>query len=226
MNEHTTHPRSARRHPRALFGQMQIYAQNNPRGYAVRASLVIAAAMLLPMVTVFLAVGGDPALLVFPLVGMLVPLLVLCGFLILFMPRVMRRMLGTSTLPPDTDPVDLLEAKRQMRRGGLHEDEPVNRAARIVAAQAEAKVNSPKAINAMSLVGALLFAGLAVLNYSIGETGLNFWWQVGMALLFASYLVFLGPWAKRYRQRARDFAELYDARERGARGPDAPEPRI
>ena len=222
MNEQTTHLRSARRHPRALFSQMQVYAQNNPRGYAVRASLVIAAAMLLPMVTVFLAVGGDPALLVFPLVGMLVPLLVLCGFLILFM---MRRMLGTSTLPPDTDPVDLLEAKRQLRKGGFHEDEPVNRAARIVAAQAEAKVNSPKTINIMSLVGALLFAGLAVLNYAIGETGFNFWWQVGMVLLFASYLVFLGPWAKRYRQRARDFAELYDARERGAREPDGPETR-
>lgn len=223
MNEQTTHLRSARRHPRALFSQMQVYAQNNPRGYAVRASLVIAAAMLLPTVTVFLAVGGDPALLVFPLLGMLVPLVVLCGFLILFM---MRRMLGTSTLPPDTDPVDLLEAKRQLRRGGLHEDESVNRAARVVAAQAEAQVNSPKTINVVSLLGVLLFAGMAVLNYVTEGTGLNFWWQVGMVLLFASYLAFLGPWVKRYRQRARDFAELYDARERGLRGPDDPELRI
>lgn len=213
MNEHTTHPRSARRHPRALFGRLQVYAQNNPRAYAVRASLVILPLALLPPLVLCVILLDDWSLMLPMLLSAAVPALVVCALMALFMPRIIRRMLGTSTLSPDTDPADLLEAKRQLRRGGLHEREEVNRAARVVAAQAESKVNSPKTVNIMGLIGAAFFAVLAALTYTAMGANPSFWFQVAVVLVFLSYPLFLGPWVKRYRQRARDFAELYDTRQ-------------
>lgn len=212
MNEHTAHPRSARRHPRALFGQLQVYAQNNPRAYAVRAVLVLFLLAVLPPLILCLILLDDGSLLLPVLLGATVPLVVFGALMVLFMPWFVRRTLGTSTLPSDTDPVDLLEAKRQLRRGGLHENDEVNRIARVVATQAEAKINSPKTINILSLLGALAFGTLAVLTYLSTGLTFDFWFRTIFALLFLSYLLFLGPWAKRYRQRARDFAELYDHR--------------
>lgn len=212
MNEHTTHPRSARRHPRALFGQVQVYAQNNPRAYAVRVSLLVfPLAVVPPLVICAILVDGWSSLL--PLIAVTaVAAGVMCVVMALVMPSFVRRSLGASTLPPDTDPVDLLEAKRQLRRGGLHENEEVNRVARVVAAQAEAKINSPKTINVLSLLGALAFGAIAILTYLGSGPTFDFWFRTGLTLLFVAYLLFLGPWAKRYRQRARDFAKLYDHR--------------
>ncbi len=209
MNEHTTRPRSAHRHPRALFARMQIFAQNHPRAYAVRVVLIGFPVLVGPPLLLFVLTGdGRPYLPV--LLGAAFPLVVVGALLILFMPRFLRRSLGTSTLAPDTDPVDLLEAKRQLRGGGLHERDEVNRVARVLAAQAEAKVNSPEAVNVAGLIAALLFAVLATLNFMAVGLSFGVWSQLVMALVFLSYPLFLGPWAKRYRQRARDFAGLYD----------------
>ncbi|WP_017581426.1 hypothetical protein [Nocardiopsis valliformis] len=210
MNEHTTYLRSARRHPRALFGQVQIYAQNNPRAYAVRAVLILL--LLLPPAVLFVGRPEDwPQMLLFLRVAA-VPVVVVGAVIILLMPWSVRRMLGGSVLPPDTDPVDLLEAKRQLRRGGLHERQEVNRAARLVAAQAEAKINSPQAITVVSLFGLLGFAFITTVTYLAVGPGADFWLAVSLTLLFLVYMLFLRSWVKRYRQRARDFAEAYDAR--------------
>jgi Flp pilus assembly protein TadB len=212
MNEPTTYPRSSRRHPRAVFGRIQIYGQNNPRSYAIRCVLVaFPAVALIPSLTVGAVAFDDWRPLMVVLAVMAVSVLVVGALLVLFMPWFVRRTLGTSTLPPDTDPVDLLEAKRQLRRGGLHESDDVNRAARVVAAQAESKMNSPKTVNIFSSLGALFFGALAVLTYLNSGTSFDFWFRTAFALLFVAYLCFLGPWMKRYRQRARAFAELYDS---------------
>lgn len=212
MNEHTAHPRSAYRHPRALFGRVQIYAQNNPRAYAVRAVLIGFPLFMLPPLLFCVLLIGEWRLLLPLLLGLVVPMVVMGALMILLMPKLMRKTLGTSTLASDTDPVDLLEAKRQLRRGGLHEREEVNRVARVLAAQAEAKVNSPKFVNAMGLLGAAVFAPIAALTYVTSGFGFDFWFRAVFALAFLSYPVLLGPWVKRYRERARDFAGLYDNR--------------
>lgn len=208
MNDYTAHPPFRHRHPRALFGRIQIYAQNNPRAYAVRAVLIGFPLFMLPAI---LLVGDWRALLPI-LAGAAVPLAVTGALLILFTPKFMRKTLGTATLAPDTDPVDLLEAKRQLRRGGLHEREEVNRAARVVAAQAEARINSPKTVNVIGLVAAALTGLLTVLGYLVSGLGSDFWFPAVLTLVFLSYPLLLGPWVRRYRQRARDFAELYDNR--------------
>ncbi|MBE1456057.1 hypothetical protein H4W79_000271 [Nocardiopsis terrae] len=212
MNEQTTHPRSAHRHPRALFGRMQVYAQNNPRPYAVRALLVLLSLAVLPPLVLSVILFDDWSVLMPVLVGAAVPVVVMGVLMVLLMPWFIRRTLGAWTLPPDTEPGHLLEAKRQLRRGGLHGDEDVNRIARVVAAQAEIKINSPRTINVLGLVAALLFGSLTALTYRLSGPGLDFWFQAGITLVFLSYPLLLGPWAKRYRQRARDFAKLYDAR--------------
>ncbi|MBQ1082164.1 hypothetical protein [Nocardiopsis sp. B62] len=212
MNEHTTHPRSARRHPRALFGQMQVYAQNNPRAYAVRVMSAVLLMALLPPLVLCVILLDDWTAFVPVLLGAAAPAVVIGALMVWLMPKFLRRTLGTSTLHPDTDPVDLLEAKRQLRRGGLHERDEVNRIARVVAAQAEAKINSPKTVNVLSAVGLVMFGALTIMNYLLSGMDFDFFFTATFTLLFVAYLLFLGPWTKRYRQRARDFARLYDER--------------
>lgn len=104
MNEHTTPPTSAQRHPRALFGRMQIYAQNHPRGYAVRAVFIGFPLLMLPPLVLCAVLIGEWSLLWPMLLGALVPLVIMGAVLIAFMPWFVRRMVGTSTLPPETDP--------------------------------------------------------------------------------------------------------------------------
>ncbi|MFE1167443.1 hypothetical protein [Nocardiopsis sp. NPDC058789] len=213
MNEPTTHPRSARRHPRALFGRMQVYAQNHPRAYAVRAVSVALLVGLLPPFVLCVILLDDWASAVPVLLGAAAPVVIMGTLMVWLMPAFLRRTLGTSTLRPDTDPVDLLEAKRQLRRGGLHERDEVNRVARVLAAQAEARINSPRTVNVVSVVGALLFGALATMSYLLDGAGSDFRLTATFTLLFLAYLLFLGPWTRRYRQRAREFARLYDERE-------------
>lgn len=211
MNEHTTPPTSAHRHPRALFGRMQIYAQNHPRGYAVRAVFIGFPLLMLPPLLLCTVLIGEWSLLWPMLLGALVPLVIMGAVLIAFMPWFVRRMVGTSTLPPETDPVDLLEAKRQLRRGGLHESDEVNQVARIVAAQAEFKINSPRTLLVVGAIGSVSLAGLALLTYLSQGAGFDFWFRLFLAVLLVVYCLGFLPWVKRYRQRARDFASLYDA---------------
>ncbi|MEU3015801.1 hypothetical protein ABZ635_00200 [Nocardiopsis sp. NPDC007018] len=222
MNEHTTHPRSARRHPRALFGRMQVYAQNHPRAYAVRASLILFPVVVLPPLVLCVLVADDWRSAVPALLAGLAPAAVMMALMVWLMPVFLRRTLGTSTLAPGTDPVDLLEAKRQLRRGGLHERDSVNRAARVVAAQAEAGINSPRTVTVISAIGLLLFGTLSVLNLRAHGPGADAVFPLVITLLFLGYVLFLGPWVRRYRQRARDFARLYDEREAARRSASGP----
>lgn len=212
MNEHTTHPPSARRHPRALFGQMQVYAQNHPRAYAARVMSVVLLLTLLPPLVLCVILLDDWSSFVPVLIGATAPAVIVGALMVWLMPWFLRRTLGTSILRPGTDPVDLLEAKRQLRRGGLHEREEVNRIARVVAAQAEAKINSPRTVNVLSVAGMLMFGALTIVNYALDGLGFDFLFSATFTLLFLAYLLFLGPWTRRYRQRARDFARLHDER--------------
>ncbi|WP_017585864.1 hypothetical protein [Nocardiopsis ganjiahuensis] len=96
MNGHTAHPRTARRHPRALFGQMQIHAQNHPRAYAVRAVPVVFPPVLLPP-PVFCVILLDNWSQTVPiLLGAVVPVVVLGALMVLFVPWLTRRMPGAS----------------------------------------------------------------------------------------------------------------------------------
>lgn len=210
MSEHVPPPTSDRRHPRVLFGRLQIYAQNHPRGYAIR---IFPFLLLLPLVVSLLMTGASGAdWSLFPplLLGTLVPTMSVGVLMIVFMPWLVRRMVGNSTISPNTGSVDLLEGKRQLRRGGLHERDEVNRAARSIVAQAEAKINSPKAFTVIGAIGFVFFTGVAVLTYLGLGPVFGFWVHALFAGLMASYVLFLAPWAKRYRQRARDFVALYD----------------
>lgn len=144
-------------------------------------------------------------------------MVVMGALLIALLPRLLRHMVGASILPPTTDPVDLVEAKRQLRRGGLHERDEVNRAARIVAAQAEAKAHSPKTLIIMGVVGSVFFAGLALLAYLAEGAGFSFWLQLSLAVFLMIHCLAWVPWAKRYRRRARDFASRYDVHQQERR---------
>lgn len=217
MSEHVSPPTSGRRHPRVLVGRLQTYAQNDPRGYAIRAFPFLLLLSLVVPLLVIGASGADRSFFPSLLLTALVPTVIMGVLMIAFMPWFVRRMVGTSTIPPDTDPVDLLEGKRQLRKGGLHERDEINRAARIIAAQAEAKMNSPKALTVIGAIGFVFFAGFAVLTYLALGPVFSFWFHALFAGLMAFYVLFLAPWLKRYRQRARDFASLYDAREQERR---------
>lgn len=203
------------RNPRVLYGGMEIYAQNNPRGYGLWVTLFTFGLLLLTLLPVLLVLTDRPLPVLPLLFAFVVPVLVIGGIMVLAMPMLMRRMLGTAVLPPDTDPVHLLEAKRRLRKGGLHENEDVNRVGRILAAQAEGKFRSPKTIYVMGLVGAVLFAGFALSAYLGSGADFDFWFRAVIALFFAVYPFVLAPWVRRYRRRAHEFAEVYDARQRG-----------
>ncbi|MBR8744557.1 hypothetical protein [Nocardiopsis sp. MG754419] len=211
MNEHATPPTATRRHPRAVFGRIQIYAQNNPRGYALRLFPLVFLAYLLPLLLVCLVLLDDWAVALPLMLAAVVPFTVIALIAVILMPRMMRRMLGTATLPPDTDPVDLLEAKRRLRQGGLHEREEVNRVARIVATQVDSKMNSPKTLVFLGLGAGTLLALWSLLAYLSEGAGADFWFRIVLAVVAVAYTVAFIPVAKRSRQRARDFAALYDS---------------
>lgn len=217
MSEHVPPPTSGRRHPRVLIGRIQIYAQNDPRGYAIRAFPFLLLLSLGVPLLVIGASGADRSFFPSLLLCALVPSVIMGVTMIAFMPWFVRWTVGTSTISPDTDPDDLLAGKRQLRKGCLHERDQINRAARIIAAQAETKMNSPKALTGIGVIGFVFFTGFAVLTYLALGPVLGFWFHALFAGLMAFYVLFLAPWAKRYRQRARDFAVLYDAHRQESR---------
>ncbi|MER6626036.1 hypothetical protein, partial [Streptomyces sp. NPDC000931] len=66
---------------------------------------------LLPPFVLCVILLDDWASAVPVLLGAAAPVVIMGALMVWLMPAFLRRTLGTSTLRPDTDPVDLLEAK-------------------------------------------------------------------------------------------------------------------
>jgi hypothetical protein len=180
-----------------LFVRIRNYAHRNPRGYAIRAGLVVGlffGAFTGLFWAFFLRAMGDSA------VGAL-PFGAASGALFgVFIAMVIVRSLPSTPLPPGTDRAGMRQAARLVRGGVPGTDPLVNQIARH---QAEAVLRQQYWPKTMATIFGL---GLALNLWSVTyATGPGFWGNVVGLVVFPLMLFVAMPLTARQRRRARAF---------------------
>ncbi|WP_435107266.1 hypothetical protein [Nocardiopsis synnemataformans] len=180
-----------------LFVRIRAYAHRDPRGYAIRAGLVVGlffGAFTGIFWAFFLRAMGDSAVWALPFGAA-------SGALFgIFMAVVIVRSLPTTPLPPGTDRARMREAARLVRGGVPGTDPLVNQIARH---QAEAVLRQQYWPKTMSAIFGL---GLALNLWSVTyATGPGFWGNIVGLVVFPLMLFVAMPLTARNRRRARAF---------------------
>ncbi len=181
-----------------LFLRIRNYAHRNPRGYAIRAGIVVGlffGAFTGLFWAFFLRAMGDSAVWAFPFGA------VSGVFFGIFMAVVIVRSLPSTPLPPGTDRAGMREARRLVRAGVPGADSLVNQIARH---QAEAVLRQQYWPKTMSAVFGM---GLATNLWAVtgSTTGPGFWGNVMGIAVFSLMLFVAMPLTARSRRRARAF---------------------
>ncbi|WP_150251001.1 hypothetical protein [Nocardiopsis deserti] len=180
-----------------LFVRIRAYAHRDPRGYAIRAGLVVGLLFGACMGLFFaflLRAPGDDAMWALPIGAV-------AGALFgTFVAMVIVRSLPSTPLPPGTDRAGMREAARLVRSGVPGTDPLVNQIARH---QAEAVLRQQYWPKTMSAIFGL---GLALNLWAVAyATGPGFWGNVMGIVVFPLMLFVAMPITARQRRRARAF---------------------